>query len=179
MQGGAPLDGGFGGAPPAAPAVPMPSPGLTPAGKLAIEPTLLPGETIQQTLTADGLYLGSHPFLKVMAAISGFMITITGGHIRINLVVTTHRVLVLQSVAMACGINKMKVVNAVSLQNITETGWAKETQMCCINSRMVTVQTKTQKHALVIKKIADGPLRTFMTQLSAVTVANAHSGTAT
>lgn len=60
-----------------------------------------------------------------------------------------------------------------------EAGSGKDTQWCCIHSRSVHLETKTQRHNLVIKKLNDQALREFVRNLSAVMVANVHGRTAT
>ncbi len=151
---------------------------MNPSVKLAIDPVMLAGESIQHTLEADGVYIGTSPMAKLLSVFVEWTVRITGGHIRINLVVTDRRVLVLQSFKLLCGSTQVKMVHSVALANVTETGWAKGTEACCINTRVINVQTKTQRHVFVVRKLGDAALRGFMTQVSAVTIANADAGTA-
>jgi hypothetical protein len=81
--------------------------------------------------------------------------------------------------AQWCGVRRVKGVNAIALASVAECGWAKETQMCCIHSRVVHLETKTQRHTLVIKKLKDDGLRQFVANLSAVMVSNVQSRTST
>jgi hypothetical protein len=147
--------------------------------KMPFQPMLLPGEQIQHTLTADGFFLGSNPMLKLFAALQSFFVTITGGHVRIFLIVTDSRFLVVTSIQALCGFTRTRVVKAISLANLAQTGWGRATEWCCINSRSVMIQTKTEKLLLMVKKVGDPELRAFHSAASAVVVANSRGGTAT
>jgi hypothetical protein len=125
-------------------------------------------------IQADGFFLGSLPIAKMFAAISAFLVTITGGYIRIFLVVTNQRLLMIKTTQMWCGCQRLKAVHTVALAGVKEVGSARETQMCCINTRTIQVQSMTQLFNLVIKKLGDQEIRQFVTNLSAVIVA--HSG---
>jgi hypothetical protein len=133
---------------------------------------LLAGEQIVYTLQADGFFLGANPLLKLMAAIQAFMVAITGGYIRIFLVVTNQRVLVLKNFQMWCGCGKVRGVHAIALAGVKEVGSSKETQMCFIHTRTVQMQSMTQTFNLVVKKLPDQEIRNFVTNLSAVVVAH-------
>ena len=67
----------------------------------------------------------------------------------------------------------------MALASVLEAGSRKETQSCCFHTRTVHIESKTQKHQLVIKKLGDDGLKDFVANLSAVLVNNARSGTAT
>ena len=166
------------GAPPAAPPMPQASPSAAMV-EFPVEPDLLPGETALFSLQADGLYLGPTPVQKLMSLIMSFMITITGGHIRISLVATDRRVLLLQSIQAFCGWQRTKLVQSLALGNVAECGWSKVTAWCCVHSRSMSLQTKTQTHSLMVKKTSDRQLRDFVSNLSSVVVANVQGGTAT
>ena len=170
-QQGYPLQPYAGGYPPTPPPVqgPAPSPRLQEAlGQV----DLLPGEGVVYTLQADGFYLGSSPILKMIAAIQAFMVMITGGHIRIFLVVTNQRVLVLKSIQMWCGCNRLKAMHTIALAGVKEAGTAKATALCCINTRVVHVASMTQNYTLVVKKLSDQEIRAFVTNLAGVIVAH-------
>ncbi len=137
---------------------------------------LLPGEQVHTTLQADGFFIGANPIAKLMAAITAFFVTLTGGHIRIFLVVTNQRLLALQSRAVWCGWARAKVVQTFALASVREVGSRKETQMCCIHTRTVQVHSFTERASYVIKKLGDDEIRRFVTNLSGVLVA--HSGRA-
>jgi len=107
-----------------------------------------------------------------MAAISAFIIALTGGHVRIFLVVTNQRLLVIKSTAVWCGCGRSRAVSTIALAGIKEVGSSKETQLCCVNTRTVQVQSMTQVFNLVIKKLGDQEIRQFVTNLSAVIVAH-------
>jgi hypothetical protein len=133
---------------------------------------LLPGEQPYFSLQADGFFVGVNPFAKMFASIMAFFVTITGGHIRIFMVVTNQRLLILQSTAQWCGLNAMKVVKSFALASVKEVASVKATAMCCIHTRLVQVHSVTERHNLVIKKLGDQQIRQFVTQLSGVIVAN-------
>ena len=170
---------GAAGAPMPAAAAPMPAAAPAPAGGLPIDPVWLRGETPLHVLHADGLYLGPTPVAKLIAALVGFMIRITGGHIKISLVVTAQRVLMLTSTQAYCGWTKSKLVQSLALGSIQETGWAQTNTYWCLKTRALSIKTKTQTHGIVVKKLSDAQLRDFANQVSAVVVANVQSGTAT
>ena len=140
---------------------------------------LLPGEVMHYSIQGDGYFMGSNPLAKMMATIQAGLIKITGGHIRIFVIVTNQRVLLASSQQALCGFNRNLGVNALALASVAECGWAKVTAMCCVHSRLVHIETKTQRHGLVIKKLKDNALREFVSNLSAVMVSNVQSGTST
>jgi len=176
-MGGAPMGGApMGGAPMGG--APMGGAPMAAMATFPVEPDLLPGEQALFSLEADGLYLGPTPAQKVMSAIISFFILVTGGHIRISLVATDRRVLMLQSVQAFCGWQRTKMVQSLALQNVSECGWSKVTAWCCVHSRSMALKTKTQTHALMVKKISDRQLRDFVSNLSSVVVANVQGGTA-
>jgi hypothetical protein len=149
------------------------------AQKIIQDIDFLPGEAIQYSIQADGYFLGANPLQKLMGTLSAFLVTITGGHIRVFVFVTNQRIVIATSEAKMCGCSRNKAVKAVALAALAEAGWAKETQYCCINTRQVHLETKTERQTLVIKKLKDDALRGFVSQLSAVMVANASGRTAT
>ena len=140
--------------------------------------TLLPNEKIKYAIMADGYFLGANPLLKMIAMFQAMITTLTGGHIRVFLIVTNQRVLLLQSNQVWCGVGRVRNVNAIALASLIETGCGKETQMCCVHSRYVHIETKTQKHMMMIKKLGDAQIQDFVANLSAVLVANVERGTA-
>ncbi len=133
---------------------------------------LLPNETVAYSLQADGFFLGTAPILKMIAWWQMVMTTITGGYIKIFLIVTNQRLLVVNAQQMCCGCTKMLGVNTIALGAISEVGTAKETQMCCFNSRAVHVESLTQRYSMVVKHVDDNALRQFISNLSQVIVAN-------
>jgi hypothetical protein len=152
-----------------------PAPG--PAGNPRLQEALsqvdmLQGEQIYYTLQADGFFIGANPLLKMMAAFTAFLVAITGGHIRIFLVVTNQRLLVLKSTQVWCGCGRAKAVHTIALAGVKEVGSAKETQLCFVHTRTVQVQSLTQRFNVVVKKLGDQEIRQFVTNLSAVLVAH-------
>jgi hypothetical protein len=133
---------------------------------------LLAGEQVVYTLQADGYFLGAHPILKMIATFQAFMVTLTGGHMRIFFIVTNQRVLVVRSSAVWCGINKVRGVLAIALSGIKEVGSARQTYLCCVHTRTVQVQSLTQLFNLVVKRASDQEIRSFISNLSAVVVAH-------
>ncbi len=161
-------------------AQPNPGPPMTKALQQMMQHVdLLPGETVQYSIQGDGYFIGANPIQKMFAAIQAAMMKITGGHIRIFVLVTNQRILLANSIQALCGFNRNLGVNAIALASLAECGWAKVTAMCCVHSRFVHVETKTQRHTLVIKKLKDAALREFIANLSSVMVSNVQSGTST
>jgi hypothetical protein len=133
---------------------------------------LLPGEQIFYTLQADGFFLGANPLAKLIAALTAFLVALTGGHIRIFLVVTNQRLIMLVSRAVWCGCGRAKAVQSFALASIKEVASVKETQLCCLHTRLIQVHSLSERKNLVIKKLGDDEIRRFITNLSGVIVAN-------
>jgi hypothetical protein len=153
---------------------------LGPKGvQLLAEVSLLPGEQLVYAIQGDGYFLGANPLQKFFAKLSALLTAATGGHIRVFLVVTNQRVLLIESRAALCGWARMRKFHAMATASVLQAGSSKETQAWCLHTRTVHIESKTQRHTLVIKKLGDEGLRDFVTNLSAVLVANVHSGTAT
>lgn len=159
--------------------VPIEAGSLGPKGQQLLSQyvTLLPGETIEYAVEADGYFIGANPLLKLIAKIQAFMVTITGGHIRIYLLVTNKRLLMMQSNQVWCGWMSGKNVHALALASLVEAGSSKETQACCIHTHQVQIETLTQKHSLIVKKLKDAQLKQFVAELSEVLVRNVETGT--
>lgn len=149
------------------------------AQKVLEDVDLLYGEQIQYLIQADGYFIGSNPIAKAIAKIQSKLIVLTGGYVRIFLFVTNQRVILAQAIQAFCGWQRNKGVNAIALASIQEAGWAKETQMCCIHTRSVHMQSKTQTYNFVITKLKDEGLRDFVSNISAVMLANVEGRTAT
>jgi len=147
--------------------------------KIMQELDLLPGEAIQYSIQADGFFLGANPIAKLVGTMTAFLTTITGGHIRVFVFVTNSRIIVAKSESRMCGFTRSKSINAIALASLAEAGWAKQTQWCCINTRTVHMESKTERTTLVIKKLGDDALRGFVSNLSAVMVANVQQRTST
>lgn len=143
------------------------------------EVDLLPGEQIHYSIQGDGFFLGSNPLAKAIAAMQATMVKLTGGHIRVFIVITNLRVLLLQSEQALCGFRRLRGINAIALGSILEAGTGKDTQWCCIHTRTVHIQSKTQRYTLVIKKLDDRALRDFVRNLSSIVVTNVHARLAT
>ena len=158
----------------------MMQPQLSPAAQQMLqEVDFLPGETLQYSIQGDGLFLGNNPMLRLMAMIQSLMITITGGHVRVFLMVTNQRILMMNSTQAFCGFMRVRNVSAIALASLAEAGWAKDTQYCCIHARSVHIESKTERHTLVIKGLGDQALREFVANLSGVMIANSQRRTAT
>ena len=148
------------------------------ASKMIAELDLLPGEVIHYSIQGDGFFMGSNPLAKAVASLQSLLVTLTGGHVRVFIVITSQRVLLLQSMQAWCGVSRVRAINAIALAALAEAGSGKDTQMCCIHTRTVHLETKTHRHNLVIKKLDDRALREFVRNLSAVMVANTYARTA-
>jgi hypothetical protein len=154
-----------------------PPPAISPRVQEALgQLDLLAGEQVIYTMTADGFFLGAHPIAKLVAAIQAAIVALTGGYIRIFLVVTNQRVLVIKNMQMWCGCNRLRSVHAIALAGVKEVGSTRVTHMCCVNTRTVQLQSMTQTFNLVVKRLPDQEIRNFVTNVSAVVVA--HTGRA-
>jgi len=166
-----PHHGAYGTPPPGAPGSPA-TVGNPRIQEALAQADMLAGEQVVYTLQADGFFIGANPLLKMIAAFQAFLVTLTGGHIRIFLVVTNQRLLVIKSTQVWCGCGRVRAVHAIALAGVKEVGSAKETQLCFVHTRTLQVQSMTQLFNLVIKKLGDAEIRQFVTNLSAVIVAH-------
>ncbi|MCB9529346.1 MAG: hypothetical protein R3F65_29215 [bacterium] len=146
---------------------------LTPKAQEALqEVVLMQGEEIQYCIQADGFFLGSLPIQKLIANFQAFMAKVTGGHIRVFLVLTNMRVLLIQSAAQWCGCTKIKAINTVASNAVIEAGSSKETRLCFVHTRVVHIETRSQRYTLAIKKLKDADLQAFVTHMSQLIIAN-------
>ena len=136
---------------------------------------LLGNEEMLHVFEADGFFIGTNPMAKALAVLMAFIVKITGGHIRIFLVITDMRVLMVQSQAQWCGCMKVKGTNTFALSGIKEAGISKETQYCCIHTRLLHVESLTQRHTMVVKKFKDADLNNFLRVLSTVIINNSRT----
>lgn len=158
----------------------MMQPQLSPAGQQMLqEVDFLPGETLLYSIQGDGFFIGNNPMLRAIASVQAVMVKLTGGHIRVFIMVTNQRILLLQSKQAFCGFQRVRQVSAIALASLAEAGWAKDTQWCCIHARAVHMESKTERHTLVIKGLGDQGLREFVQNLSGVMIANSQRRTAT
>ncbi len=147
--------------------------GMSPEAQNALTNVdLLPAEQIVYAVQANGFFLGTNPALKAIAAFQAFILALTGGHVRIFLLVTNQRVLLIQSRAAFCGCFKSAAVSAVALSSIVSAGSAKDTQYCCFHTRAIYVESMTERYNMVIKNLDDAGVRGFVANLSSVIVAN-------
>ncbi len=147
---------------------------LTPKTQEALSHVqLFPGEEIQYAVQADGFFLGTNPMAKLMAKLSSFFTKITGGHIRMFLVLTNQRVLLIESTAACCGFTASRIVHTISTKAIVEASTARATTWCCFHTRMVSIESLTQKYLLVAKGMSDQELMEFITRMSVLIVQNA------
>lgn len=133
---------------------------------------LLQGEEIQYSVQADGFFLGTNPIAKMLAKINAFFTKITGGHIRMFLVLTNQRVLLIESTAQFCGFKSTRIVHTIATKSIVEAGTTRETVWCCLHTRMIQVESLTQKYVLVAKTMSDQELMEFITRMSLLIVRN-------
>lgn len=146
---------------------------LTPKAQEALnEIQLMQGEEVVYAVQADGFFLGSNPILKLIATWQAFVTKITGGHIRVFLILTNMRLLMIESQAAMCGCNKLRAVKVLSTSDIVEAGSGKATAMCFVHTRSINVETLSQNYILAVKKLRDDDLRAFVTNMSQLIIAN-------
>jgi len=133
---------------------------------------LLQGEEIQYAVQADGFFVGTSPLEKAIAKLQAFFTKLTGGHIRMFLVLTNQRVLLIESTAKCCGFSASRVVHTIATKSIVEAGSIRETTWCCFHTRMIQVESLTQKYVLVAKTMTDPELMEFITRMSLLIVRN-------
>jgi hypothetical protein len=141
--------------------------------KAMVDVELLDGEEVLHAWQADGFYLGTNPAAKALAILMSFLVKLTGGHIRIFLVVTNMRIFLVESRAIWCGCQRVRGVNAISLSSVKEAGTGKETQWCCINSRAIHIESMTQRYTMIVRKFSDQDLKGFLKAMSTVIIQNA------
>ncbi len=141
--------------------------------KAMVDVELLDGEEVLHAWQADGFYLGTNPAAKALAILMSFLVKLTGGHIRIFLVVTNMRIFLVESRAIWCGCQRVRGVNAISLSSVKEAGTGKETQWCCINSRAIHIESMTQRYTMIVRKFSDQDLKGFLKAMSMVIIQNA------
>ena len=133
---------------------------------------LLQGEEIQYAVQADGFFVGTGAIEKLQAKISAFFTKITGGHIRMFLIITNNRVLLIESTAKCCGFQASRVVHTIASKSVVEAGTVRETTWCCIHTRMIQIESLTQKYVLVAKTMTDQELMEFITRMSLLITSN-------
>jgi hypothetical protein len=149
---------------------------LTPKAQEALnEIQLMQGEEVVYAVQADGFFLGANPIVKLIATWQALITKLTGGHIRVFLILTNMRLIMIESQAAMCGCNRNRGVNVISTRDLTEAGSAKATAMCFIHTRVVHVQSHTQTYTLAVKKLRDEDLRAFVTNMSQLIIANSQA----
>ncbi len=133
---------------------------------------LMQGEEVVYAVQADGFFLGSNPILKMIGAWQAFVTKITGGHIRVYLILTNLRLLMIESQSAMCGCNKLRSTKVLSTADIVEAGSGKATALCFIHTRYLQIETLSQVHILAVKKLRDEDLRAFVTNMSQLIIAN-------
>ena len=142
------------------------------AQKAMVHVDLLENEEVQHCFQADGLFVGTTPLAKLIGIINSFMATLTGGHIRMFLVVTNIRLILVSSQQVWCGCPASKASNVVALADVMEAGLSKESKLCCVHTRLIHVETKTQKHTFVVKSFNDDDLKNYLSVMSNLIVHN-------
>ncbi len=146
---------------------------LTPKAHEALnEVQLMQGEEVIYAVQADGFFLGSNPILKLIGVWQAFVTKVTGGHIRVFLILTNMRLIMIESRAVMCGCAKVRAVNIISTADIVEAGSAKATALCFIHTRSLHVESHTEDYTLAVKKLRDEDLRAFVTNMSQLIIAN-------
>jgi hypothetical protein len=145
------------------------------AQKAMADVDLLQNEQIVKVWEADGFFLGTNPIAKAMARIQASLVKITGGYIRIYLVVTNLRVLLVEARQVWCGCQAVRAATALALTSVKEAGVGRETSMCCFHSRVIYLQTLTQRHSMIVKRFSDKDLKEFLMHLSVLIINNSRT----
>jgi hypothetical protein len=133
---------------------------------------LLPGETLDYFAEGDGFFLGSNVFAKILAWWQSFTTMITGGHIRVGFILTNQRLIIVQSVAACCGLTKLRKVRTIAIKAIAEAQSGLERQCCCINTRLIHIQSRSFTSTFVVKKFDDQMLQDFIARMSLLIMQN-------
>ncbi len=150
---------------------------ITPKAQEALnEVQLMQGEEVSYAVQADGFAMGAHPLLKLIATFQRFVTTLTGGHIRIFLVLTNMRLILIESRSIWFGCTRVRGVETVSTRSINAAGSGKGTALCCFHNRAIHVQAGIKTYTFVVKKLRDEDLRAFVTNMSQLIIANTQRG---
>ena len=133
---------------------------------------LMQGEEIQYSVQADGFFLGTLPIQKMIASFQSMITKLTGGHIRVFLVMTNMRLIMIESRAQWCGCTKVRAIKTISSRDILECGSGKETRLCFVHTRVLTVESRSHAYTLVVKKLNDDDVRAFVTAMSGLIISN-------
>ena len=134
--------------------------------------TLLDGENIENVFEGDGFFLGANPLAKIVSELNAFLTKLTGGHVRVFLVVTNQRVILIDSKAAWFGCTSNKSAQTIAIPTVKEAGIAKQTSLCCFHARLIHIKARAATHTLVVKKFDDAQLDFFLKTLSDVIVRN-------
>jgi hypothetical protein len=134
---------------------------------------LLAGEQVMYSIIGDGFFLGKDPISKMIGSFISFRTKLCCGHNRVFLVLTNQRILVLRSFRDSfMGTNISRGVLSVALAGLKEVGNTKDIMCWCFHTRTVQLQTMTQAFNLVISKMRDAEVRSFITNVAAVSVSS-------
>ncbi|GEM_PF-3328177 len=143
------------------------------ARKAMAEVQLLPGETILRIWEGEGFFLGVSPMAKAISKLMRFMAFITCGHIRVYMLVTNMRIVIAESNYQNCGAVGYRAIKTVALGSLLEASIRRDTQCCCLHTRFLQFQTKTEDFTVVVKKLKDEDLKDYLDFLGRVMVNNA------
>ena len=127
---------------------------------------LLPGETITNIWEADGVILEAIPGAKLAAMIQRFILMITGGYIRVYLVLTNQRLIVVQATRDSCGLGSARVADTLAASAIHTVGIGKQSWLFCCHSRLVRLHSKKTPLTLIMRRFKDEDARSFMNQMA-------------
>lgn len=129
------------------------------------EVELLSGEEVVYCLQADGLAVGARLAARLRSGAETLLARVTGGHVRVFVVLTSMRLLIVETRALWCRCSRVRAVHVVAHDAIVGAGSSKRTHLCFLHTRWVHVTTTGGAFGLPIKKLPDEHLRVFVTHL--------------
>lgn len=135
------------------------------AREAVAEVELMQGEEIRYCLQADGLAFGARLWARLRSGAQTLLARVTGGHVRVFLVLTSMRLLIVETRAQWCRCSRVKAVHVVAHDAVVSAGSSKRSHLCFLHTRWVYVGTTAGEFGLPIKKLPDEHLRAFVTHL--------------
>lgn len=129
------------------------------------EVELMPGEEVVYCLQADGLAVGARFGARLRSGAQTLLARITGGHVRVFVVLTSMRLLVVETRAQWCRCSRVRGVHVVAHDAVVGAGSSKRTHLCFLHTRWVYISTTGGVFGLPIKKLPDEHLRVFVAHL--------------
>ena len=126
------------------------------------------GITVPQWLTilGDQFNFPVEALKPVVVGWMRFMLFITGGFIHVYIVLTSHRLIVVESARTCFGAGKGRVSGVLAANGVHTVGISKDTKYCCIHRRVISVLSTKRAIELRMRKFNDDDAREFMSTMA-------------